>query len=148
MKYWEYLANKDNSICPFCVLKKEEILDQNQTFFVIVCRSPYSIDHIMILPKRHVVLFDDLDIKEKSDLFALVDKRNNKLHENHKSVWRLLRDSLSWTSYWKTIDHLHFHLIPDTPIGAFKSNTQDREYFDEEKYLESIEKVKKKYTWK
>ena len=146
MRYWKYLKEKDKSICPFCILKKEEILDQNQDFFVIVCRSPYSKDHFMIVPKRHIIFLDEMTAKEYSNFWKIIRKRNAKLHEFHENVWMMLRDSTASVKHWKTIDHLHFHLIPDCIIGAlWKRNASTREYFEEDKYFEMIEKTRKKY---
>lgn len=93
MKYHDIVAhNIKYNLCPFCAMPKEFILEQSDFFFVTLARAPYTENHLLIIPNRHVVLFNDLSWEEVQNLMQLVSKRNKKLHKKHSDVNLLLRD--------------------------------------------------------
>lgn len=102
--------------CPFCNEKKEDILENRKYFYVIPARAQYCKDHILIVPKRHVCLLKSLEHKELVQMFELVDKWDKKLRKYHKNISLLLRDWLSKQKIWKSVNHMHFHLIPDHSV--------------------------------
>ena len=89
---------------------------ENERMFIIPARAPYVEDHLLIIPKRHVTLLNELTHPELQDLHSLVDIWTTKLHANHEAVNLLLRDGLAGGISQKSVNHLHFHLIPDCPV--------------------------------
>lgn len=134
--------------CPFCNEKKENMLEEKKYFYVIPARSPYTKDHILIVPKRHVCLLKALTHKELIQMHNLIDKRDVKLHKDHKNISLLLRDGLSKQKIWKSVNHLHFHLIPDHTVYVMSDeDSENRIFFDDKQYLKIADKMRKRY-WK
>ncbi len=132
--------------CPFCNEKKENILENKKYFYVIPARSPYSNDHILIVPKRHVCLLKALTHEEIIEMFQLVEKRDKKLRKYHKNISLLLRDGLSKEKIWKSVNHLHFHLIPDHIVYVMDDrDSENRDFYDEKDYKKLAEKMRKKF---
>ena len=112
MKYYQALAREHKAhICPFCSLRPEEILDETKYIYVTPSRAPYASDHVLVIPKRHEIWMKDLRPKELEELFKIIEKRTILLHKKHKDVDVLLKDCS--VGKIRTIQHLHFHLIPD-----------------------------------
>ena len=114
--------------------------------FIVPTRAPYVEDHLLIIPKRHVILLKELSHPELEDLHELVDIWTNKLHTKHETVNLLLRDGLAGGISQKSINHLHFHLIPDCPVGSKGKDGEEREFYSEEQYLHITQHMKKTYT--
>jgi len=149
MKYKQALKSfKKKNICPFCNEKPQNMLEIHEHFYVIPARAPYVPHHLLIVPQRHVLLLWQLSQKEIKSLHQLVDKRTKKLHKIHKEVNRLLRDcvinNLVSPKGDKSVSHLHFHLIPDCPIGwEWPSNGPDRKFFEDKEYTKIAKDIKK-----
>lgn len=83
--YKKFLQTVDNNHCPFCEdMNKREIVEKLESCYVIKNDFPYSywdqqivIDHLMIVPKRHVGTFNDLESVEKNEIFGLMSKYEN-----------------------------------------------------------------------
>jgi diadenosine tetraphosphate (Ap4A) HIT family hydrolase len=79
-------------------------------------------------------------------MFNLIEVWTIRLHKIHKDVNLLLRDWLVWWNTQKSINHLHFHLIPDCPIWAeWNLYWEEREFFDDEKYIDITKNIKNKF---
>lgn len=97
--------------CPFCHIPDEKIVLSNRHGVVIRDSFPISRGHTLIIPRRHVGSFFELDESERDDLFALLDE-----------VKRLLDEDVQPDGYnigindgvaaGQTVPHLHIHLIP------------------------------------
>lgn len=148
MQYWEILANiKEKKFCPFCQEKHEHMIYENEYMYIIPARAPYVEDHLLIIPKRHVVLLQELTHPELISLHELVDIWTNKLHTHHEAVNLLLRDGLAEKKCQKSINHLHFHLIPDCPIWETTGkNEPNREFLDEQTYINITQIIKQTYN--
>ena len=125
-------------------MPKGFILEKSEHFFVTCARAPYIRNHLLVIPNRHVVLFNTLSWEEIQDLMKLVAKRDSILHKKHSDVALLLRD---WSIGWKggkSVDHMHFHLIPDLEITA-KDNSSGiyRKYLTEKEVLQRVASMKK-----
>ena len=121
MQYREYLLNVLKGDCPFCDIKKEFILEKWKHFTVILSRAPYTKDHLLIVPHRHIIRMKEIKPEERWTLIPLIEKWTKKLEKLYQEVNLLLRD---WVANWtsgKSINHLHFHLVPDCEISAKNS---------------------------
>lgn len=118
MKYHDIVAhNLKYNLCPFCVMPKEFILEKSDFFFVTLARAPYTKNHLLIIPNRHIVLFNDLSREEIQNLMYLLNKWTEKLHKKYSDINLLLRDGFVGGTVGKSVNHMHFHLIPNLPIG-------------------------------
>ena len=144
MKYTAYLATVlQDTYCPFCQLGKSETVEEGEYFRVIPARAPYSKDHLLIIPKRHVVFLKELKNAEKKELWELAEKRDRILQQDHEGSSILLRDAFVDGKVGKSINHLHLHIIPDCPIGT--GNGEHRSFFSDGKYLKTVKELKKRY---
>lgn len=122
------------------------MIHENKHMYIIPARAPYVDDHLLIIPKRHVILLQELNHSELIALHELVDTWTNKLHTKHEAVNLLLRDGLAEKKSQKSINHLHFHLIPDCPIGAEERSWSSREFLDDQTYITITQTIKEIYN--
>lgn len=88
-----------------------------KTAYLTYALAPYHDYHLLILPKRHVVSFLKLNSQEQKDINTLIRLGIAKLHAlGLKNISVLVRDG-SLRGANKSIQHLHYHLIPNTSIG-------------------------------
>ena len=97
--------------CFFCNLDPSRILDSNAYCFMIRDDFPISPGHTLILPKRHVGSFFELDPAEQQALLALLDSARKSLDiEFQPDAYNLgVNDG---PAAGQSIPHVHFHLIP------------------------------------
>ena len=144
MKYSEiYKYNIAHNLCPFCWLPESFIIEKSEYFFVTHARAPYTADHLLIIPNRHVVLWNSLTHEEIKNLMDLVTKWTAVLHKKHTDIALLLRDWFIWGSWGKSVDHMHFHLIPDIEVWSIRWCWPSREYLSEKVLLQKIDDIKK-----
>jgi diadenosine tetraphosphate (Ap4A) HIT family hydrolase len=142
MFYNDYL--KENKPCPFCSLKKEEIFDLNKSANLILSRAPYTKDHMLVVPKQHKSFMEELTLKERQEVEELILKALKKIHKKHSNVSVLYREGKK-DEVGKSIEHMHFHLIPDLLIGAVDINLDKRIFYSEKEYLKKINELKKQF---
>ena len=59
--------------CAFCTLPAERVIDSNHYCIVIRDGFPISPGHTLIIPKRHIGSFFELDAEERLDLLNLLE---------------------------------------------------------------------------
>ena len=114
--------------CLFCELyfNKSIIIYENNLFWSLFDKNPVSIGHALLIPKKHVVSFFDLDSKDLENLF-----------EGMNEVKKIIDKKYSPDAYnigindgetaGRTIHHLHIHLIPrykgdvKNPMGGVRN---------------------------
>jgi len=101
-------VNSNTAACVFCVMPEEKIVAHNPLAHAVRDNAPVTPLHTLILPRRHVPCYFDLETDEKQALDELVDQTRRAI---------LLRDmSVAGFNIGKvagqTIFHCHVHLIP------------------------------------
>lgn len=94
--------------CPFCN-NQVEIVENAKYFLVVKNGFPYDfwefmnvLDHLMVIPKRHILSIAELNDKERSEWVSLVAD-----YESHGyNIY--LREKENTT---KSVPHQHTHLI-------------------------------------
>ena len=148
MKYITVVRKSEKThTCPFCHEKPENILQEGKHFFVIPARAPYIKHHILIIPKRHVNLLMTLTHAELLEMHKLVDLRAKKLHTKYKDVSLLLRDGLVKDPLInKSINHLHFHLLPNVGVHIeSQTKSENRKWLDDKEYTKTAQAYKKTF---
>lgn len=97
--------------CPFCQLPPERIQFSNLHGVVIRDGFPISPGHTLIIPRRHVGSFFDINANERDALFALLDEAKRRLDKEFKPDGYNIGIN-DGPSAGQTIAHLHIHLIP------------------------------------
>lgn len=144
MKYDDYLLKVLKWECPFCGVKKEYIVERWKHFTVLLARAPYSHNHLLIVPNRHLIRLSELSQKEWWDLFPLIEKWTKNIEKFHSEVNILLRDGVAHWISWKSIDHLHFHLVPDCVIYSLNS-WWNREVYTDYQLIKETKNFKAKF---
>ena len=108
-----------NSPCPFCNLNQDRIVDEDHHFVVIRDGYPISPAHTLIIPKRHVGSFFELEEEERQTLFKLLEAAKERLVEEfHPDAFNIgINDG---PEAGQTVPHLHIHLIP-----RYKGDVED-----------------------
>lgn len=140
MKYKEVFTKKRP--CPFDHPKPGDIIFENKSVFVTYALAPYHRDHLLVVPKRHVVKILHMTRKELVDIDAVLDMLW-KVYKNkfkYKSVSFLLREGKRSGA---SVAHLHYHIIPDTRIGDLEHDWANRSILSPQKIKNEVNRIKK-----
>lgn len=104
-------SDKKLDDCTFCNELKvhDKILREGKTMFVIPNRVSYDIfegrrvvDHLMIIPKRHLTSFDEFTDKEVLEMV----RTTAEYEQNGYNVY-----ARGWGNVSRSVEHQHTHLI-------------------------------------
>ncbi|OHB24193.1 MAG: hypothetical protein A2542_01450 [Parcubacteria group bacterium RIFOXYD2_FULL_52_8] len=112
--------------CPFCE-GQPRVLDENELAHTTYALAPYHKYHLLVIPKRHVVGILDVTPEERAAIDALVVRAVqtlDTLKQDHISV--LVRDGRA-DGFSKSVDHLHYHVVPKIRLGDVDHLGNDRE---------------------
>ena len=115
--------------CPFCnidkTIDKDRIVYQDDTWIAIYDNYPVSQGHVLLMPKRHVKTFFELNILELESvgltigiIKMILDK---KYHPTGYNIGANCGESAG-----QTVMHCHIHIIPrydgdmDDPRGGVR----------------------------
>ena len=101
-----------NNPCLFCTIKKKEILFENEFAYVTFDSYPVSSQHSLIIPKRHIKDYFELNKEEVLACDQLIKKTKNKVEKNDKSINGFNIGINSGKVAGQSIMHCHIHLIP------------------------------------
>ena len=99
------------TLCPFCTLPGTRVVDSSDHGLVIRDGFPISPGHTLILPRRHIGSFFELEPKERDDLLRLLDASKVTIAaEFNPDGYNIgINDG---AAAGQTVPHLHIHLIP------------------------------------
>jgi len=105
--------------CPFCALPNDRIIFESDYTLTIRDGFPVSQGHTLIIPKRHVQSFFELQAIEKAAVLQAMDEAKEALDKE------FIPDGYNiginnGEAAGQTIMHLHVHLIP-----RYKGDTED-----------------------
>jgi diadenosine tetraphosphate (Ap4A) HIT family hydrolase len=97
--------------CAFCNLPKERILFEGEWTLLFRDSFPVSSGHTLIVPKRHVQSFFELEVPEVTEMMLFLRKAKTSLvDEFHPDGFNIgINDG---AAAGQTVPHLHVHLIP------------------------------------
>ena len=98
-------------ICPFCHMDPGRLISESEFTVTIRDGFPVSEGHTLIIPKRHVPSFFDLEVVEKTAVLQALDEAKQILdREFSPAGYNIGINDGRWAG--QTILHLHVHLIP------------------------------------
>ena len=97
--------------CPFCTLPSERIVEENQLASWIYDGFPVSKGHSLIIPKRHLGSFFDINLEERLAMLELLDKAKAAIDKDLKPDGFNIGIN-NGPAAGQTVLHLHLHLIP------------------------------------
>ena len=123
---WYDVVTRNLTKCPFCNLKEKYIIMEKEEMVLTVNLFPYIDGHLMIVPKRHVELFDDLNKAEWEAAYYLINLGMKIIRKQHniENINTLYREGKNAGA---SLKHFHIHILPVT------------EYF--------MKYEKQKFTW-
>ena len=108
--------------CIFCI--NQEKLLQNDYFYVRYDKYPLSLGHSLIIPKRHISRYIELNENEKLSMHRILDDCTIYLEKKYSPDGFNIGINDGVTA-GQTIMHLHIHVIPrykgdaEDPRGEF-----------------------------
>ncbi len=113
------------SKCPFCSIESDRIINETLYWMVIRDGYPVSPGHTLIIPKRHVATFFEIESKEFVELQDLINDAKYKLDKEYQPDGYNIGINNDMAA-GQTVFHLHIHLIPryqgdrDDPRGGVR----------------------------
>lgn len=113
--------------CPFCIIReKNALLFENDFAFAILDHFPVSDGHVLIIPKRHVKTYFDLNPNEVTAIneisLKVKEYLDKKLHpDGYNAGFNCGQEA------GQTIMHCHMHIIPrykgdcESPRGGIRN---------------------------
>ena len=124
-----------NNSCLFCVIKKDEILDENEFAYATFDSYPVSNQHCLIVPKRHIKDYFELIEKEIIGCDQLIKKIKSQIEKNDKLVKGFNIGVNSGKVAGQSIMHCHIHLIPrregdvENPQGGVRGVISSKQHY-------------------
>ncbi len=122
MIYEDFL--KGCKVCPFCDLKSNEIIKKNKFAILTLAQAPYCKDHLLVTCKHHNLKLTSMSASEKKAVDDLINYGIKLLHSKYKNVTILYREG-NLKEVGKSVEHLHYHLIPEVQVGVVGSCKRD-----------------------
>ena len=124
-----------NNPCLFCDTQKSGIAHENDLAYASYDTYPVSKHHCLIIPKRHIKDYFDLENEELIACNDLVKIIKKEILEKDKSVKGFNLGTNIGKSSGQSIYHCHLHLIPrrendvENPQGGVRSVIPDKQHY-------------------
>ncbi len=101
------------ALCPFCnpEVIERQLIDETEKSMVLYCLTPATEGNILIIPKRHITRFEELNLEEAADLFALIQRTQDAFKRCYGLSDYLLVQK-NGKNAGQSVDHIHIHAIP------------------------------------
>lgn len=97
--------------CIFCDLPKEKIILENELARAFYDEFPVSKGHILIIPKRHIANFFELEQKELNDINSLILECKKIIDNKYAPDGYNIGVNVGKHA-GQSVFHVHVHLIP------------------------------------
>ena len=97
--------------CPFCSLPPERIVAANTAGWMVRDAYPVSAGHTLIISRRHVGSFFELNDEERAGMLSLLDQAKTEIQASHDPQGYNIGIN-DGPAAGQTVPHLHIHLIP------------------------------------
>ncbi len=120
--------------CIFCNIwreKRDSIVLSNRHCFAMFDKYPVSKGHMLIIPKRNVSSFFQLELDEVVDAYLLLQEAKKLLDERFKPAGYNIGVNIGGAA-GQTVWHVHIHLIPryrgdvENPTGGIRNIFPDK----------------------
>jgi ATP adenylyltransferase len=102
----------DQRACPFCAVDRSVILMENTMAFAVRDLNPVTPLHTLVLPRRHVAGYFELDLSEVVAIEELLRELWTDIAARDGNVEGFNVGINVGTAAGQTIPHCHVHLIP------------------------------------
>ena len=98
--------------CLFCVVRSNELLDENAFCYASKDAHPVTHQHALIIPKRHVVDYFDLTELEVAAIHQMLVAMRSRVKSDDLTVTGFNIGVNVGKTAGQSIPHVHVHLIP------------------------------------
>lgn len=114
MLYTEFLTQSKEDACHFCN-PRDRKFTENADAYLTYGIAPYHKHHLLVIPKRHVQSFMELTKEEAEQIWNTIRKGAAVLLAlGYESYTVIVREGKGAN---KSVEHLHYHIIPESHIG-------------------------------
>ena len=124
-----------NNPCLFCATKNEDIIEENELAYATFDSYPVSNHHCLIIPKRHVKDYFELNAEEIASCDQLIKKIKNRVENDDNTVKGFNIGINSGEAAGQSIMHCHIHLIPrregdvENPQGGVRGVIPSKQHY-------------------
>ena len=124
-----------NHPCLFCTTKKEDIIEENEFAYATFDSYPISSKHCLIVPKRHIKDYFELNENEVTGCDQLIKIIKNQIEKDDKTVKGFNIGVNSGKVAGQSIMHCHIHLIPrregdvENPQGGVRGIIPSKQHY-------------------
>lgn len=122
MDYTDYNARSNGTYekiwqstgkCVFCDLRDKYIVCEKNNVVLTMNLFPYTLGHMLIIPRRHFEMFEEVNKEEWSAMQDLSNIAIDLLKKKIKTdnIWVLFRAPAGYQA-GKSVNHAHMHIIP------------------------------------
>jgi diadenosine tetraphosphate (Ap4A) HIT family hydrolase len=105
------MNDSPNPDCPFCDIAAERILAANDHMIAVHDAYPVSPGHSLLVARRHVCGFFELDKEELRAMLELLWQVRSLIDISHTPGGYNIGINVGWVA-GQTIPHAHVHIIP------------------------------------
>lgn len=109
---WNEFYGAKADKCLFCSIPDERVVAENELAYVIRDGFPVTEGHTLVIPKRHVADYFDLEQPELNSINQLLASQKRLLESNDPSIEGFNIGMNCGEVAGQTIFHCHVHLIP------------------------------------
>ena len=119
----------------FCTTKKEDIIEENEFAYATFDSYPVSSQHCLVIPKRHIKDYFELNKDEVDGCHQLIKKIKNQVEKNDKTIKGFNIGINSGKVAGQSIMHCHIHLIPrrkgdvENPQGGVRGVIPSKQHY-------------------
>ena len=124
-----------NNPCLFCKTPKKEYEFENDLAYTSYDSYPVSKFHALIIPKRHIKDYFDLNKDEVIACNELINLMKRKIDNQDKTIEGYNIGTNSGKVAGQSINHCHIHLIPrrkgdvDNPQGGVRAVIASKQHY-------------------
>ena len=124
-----------NNPCLFCNINSKDLIFDNEFAFASFDSYPVSKYHSLIVPKRHILDYFELNNDELLACNDLIKKIKKKIQNEDKTVDGFNIGTNSGIAAGQSIMHCHIHLIPrrkgdvDNPQGGVRGVIPSKQHY-------------------
>ena len=122
--------------CIFCNLDESRVEIENNLALSFKDLYPVTKGHSLVIPKRHVQSFFDLEKDEKKAILELLELQKKKLISQDKLITGFNIGINDGIDSGQTVMHCHVHLIPrrkgdmNDPRGGVRGVIPEKQSYD------------------
>lgn len=108
-------SRSTETACAFCTIAQQQFVARNRLAYGVRDTSPVTPLHTLVLPRRHVASYFDLDAEEKRAIDELIEATRIDILARDPMVAGFNIGINVGEAAGQTIFHCHVHLIPRRP---------------------------------